>query len=94
MSIPSLNITARTTLGAMLVLSSAYFQAGASNLIGAEGENMQTLVAAVSGGSLGIGALPASNSTLIGTLNYLEMIEAQILAKVQAGIQIHSGPVW
>ena len=94
MSFPSLTITARTTLGAMLVLSSAYFQAGASNLIGAEGEKMQMFVAAVSSGSLGIGVLPAANSTLIGTLNYLELIEAQILAKVQAGIQIHNGPVW
>jgi hypothetical protein len=94
MSIPSLTITARTTLGAMLVLSATYFQAGTSNLISDEGEKMQSFVAAVSGGALGIHALPAANSTLAGTLTYLELLEVQILAKVQAGIQIHNSLVW
>lgn len=94
MSIPSLTITARTTLGAMLVLSAAYFQAGTSNLIGAEGEKLHSFVAAVTGGAMGIHSLPAANSTLAGTLTYLELLEAQILAKVQAGIQIHNNLVW
>jgi len=57
MGIPALNITAQTTLGAKLVLSSAYFDASAAEIIGAEGHKLQTIIAAYSAGSLSIDAL-------------------------------------
>lgn len=93
MSIPTLNVTARTTLGAMLVLSSAYFQAGSANLISAEGEKVQRLVASASGGSLGIHSLVASNGAVAGTVDLLHLLENQILTKIAAGIRIHNSPI-
>jgi len=61
MGLPDMNITARTTLGARLVLASAYFQAGTAELIGAEGGKLQKIIAAVSSGSLSVNALTTVN---------------------------------
>lgn len=89
-----LNITARTTLGAKLVLSSAYFQASSAELIGAEGEKLQTIAGGVSVGSLANQALTTANLSIRRTVEYLSGIEEQILKKINAGTTLHNSPLW
>jgi len=94
MSIPPLEITARTTLGAMLVLSSAYFQSGSAELIAAEGEKLQKIFAGVSSGSLSVYSLTTANNLTFSILDSLLKTENEILLKIAAGIQIHNDPAW
>ncbi|WP_324823954.1 hypothetical protein [Sinanaerobacter sp. ZZT-01] len=90
MGIPALNITAQTTLGAKLVLSSAYFDASAAEIIGAEGHKLQTIIAAYSAGSLSIDALTTVNSQISTMMSALSTLETSIMRKIAAGTSIYS----
>lgn len=88
MGIPSLDITTPSYLGAMLVQASAYFQAGAAELIGAEGDKLQALVAAA-GGSVSYTLLMTANSQIALTMAALSNLEGAILQKIAAATHLH-----
>lgn len=94
MGLPNMNLTARTTLGARLVLSSAYFQAGAAELIGAEGGKLQQVIAAVSSGSLSVNALTTVNRQISNMVIALSNLENAILTKIEQGIRLHNNATW
>lgn len=90
MGIPNLAVTAHTTLGAKLVLSSAFFQASAAELIGAEGAKLQKLIAAVSEGVIAITALTTVNREIKETVGALSSLEGKILQKIAAGTHLYN----
>lgn len=90
MGIPALNITAKTTLGAKIVLSAAYFEASSAEIIGAEGEKLQKIVAAYSAGSMSIAALTAVNRQVANMLGALSSLENAIVRKIAAGTSIYT----
>lgn len=94
MGLPNMNITAHSTLGARLVLSSAYFQAGSAELIGAEGAKLQKIIAAVSSGSLSVTALTTINRQITGMVTALSNLENAILEKIEQGIRLHNNATW
>lgn len=94
MGIPALDITARTTLGAKLVLSAAYFEAGAAELIGAEGLKLQKLAAAASEGFITVTSLTSVNREIMLTMSALSNLENAILRKIEAGTHLHNSATW
>lgn len=85
MGIPALTITNPSTLGKMLVESAIFFEASAAELIGAEGQKLQVLVAAATHGSLPIAALTAAENAVRDTVCCLSDLENAILRKIAAG---------
>lgn len=92
--ISDLNCTAGTTIGARIVQSAAYFQAGASNLFGAQGEAILTLIASVSSGSQQATVLTTINRQVENTMGSLYFIERLLQEKIAAGTHIHNNPNW
>lgn len=85
MGIPALTITSPTVLGKMLVESAVFFEASAAELIGAEGEKLQLLVAAASNGEIPVTALTTVNNAIRDTVCCLSDLEDAILQKIAAG---------
>lgn len=92
--ISDLNCTAGTTIGARIVQSAAYFQAGASNLFGAQGGAIQRMIASVSAGSQQVSVLATVNRQVENTMGALYHIERLLQEKIAAGTQIHNHPDW
>lgn len=90
MGIPALNVTAKTSLGAKLVLSAAYFEASTAEMIGAEGHKLQKIIAAYSSGSISINALTTVNRQIVTMVSALSMLESSILRKIAAGTGIYT----
>lgn len=90
MSLPNLNITNRTTLGARLVLASTYFQAGTSDLIGAEGAKLQVLIKAFSANSISYAALTSANVTTKTALIALSNIQSSFLHNIASGTHLRA----
>jgi hypothetical protein len=93
-SISDLNCTAGTTIGARIVQSAAYFQAGASNLFGAQGEALQTLIASVSSGSQQATVLTTAAKQVENTLGSMYTVERLLQEKIAAWTHIHNNPNW
>lgn len=94
MGIPNLNQSARTTLGAKLVLSASYFEASAAELIGSEGAKLQKLLAGVSTGSVSVKALTTINKDIRYTLAALSTLEGAIVKKIGIGTTLHNQTGW
>lgn len=94
MGLPNMNITANTTLGAMLASSAAFFQAGAASLIGAEGSKLDKIVQAVSNGSLSSGAITTVNQQILMTTAALCSLQSAIQQKIASGTQIYDNRDW
>lgn len=88
MGIPALTITNPSVLGKMLVESAAFFEASAAELVGAEGEKLQLLVAAASNGAIPFAALTSANNSIRDTVCCLNGLENAILQKIAAGIDL------
>lgn len=85
MGIPALTITSPSVLGKMLVESAVFFEASAAELIGAEGEKLQVLVAAASNGVIPVSALTTINAGIRDIVLGLSGLENAILSKIAAG---------
>lgn len=94
MGLPAMNITANTTLGAMLALSAAFFQAGLASLVGAEGSKLAKVTAAVSSGSLSSNAITTVNQQIMVTMAALCSLQSAIQQKIASGTHLHDNPGW
>lgn len=94
MGIPALNITAGTTLGARIVESAAFFQAGAAELMDAEGSKLAKITAAVSNDYLSVSALTLTTRQIMITMAALSDIQGAIQVKISAGTHLHDSPSW
>lgn len=88
MGIPALTITSPSVLGKMLIESAAFFEASTAELIGAEGEKLQLLVAAASNGVIPVTALTTVNNAIRDTICCLSDLEDAILRKIAAGTSL------
>lgn len=91
MALPFLDITARTTLGRRLQLSAAYFESGAAELIGAEADKLDALIAAYSANTtLGnLSSVTAANRSIKGVITALSNLEGAILRKISIATALH-----
>ena len=94
MGLPAMDITANTTLGAMLTLSAAFFQAGLATLVGAEGSKLDKITAAVLSGSLSSNAITTVNQQIVVTMAALSSLQSAIQQKIAAGTHLHEHPEW
>lgn len=85
MGIPALTITSPSVLGKMLIESAAFFEASTAELIGAEGQKLQLLVASASNGVIPVTALTTVNNAIRDTVCCLSDLEDAILRKIAAG---------
>jgi hypothetical protein len=69
----------------MMVESAVFFEASTAELIGAEGEKLQLLVAAASNGVIPVSVLPEVNEAIRDTICCLSDLEDAILRKIAAG---------
>lgn len=92
MGIPSLSITSNVTLGKMLIESAAMFEASAAELIGAEGQKIQRLVAATGTNRVSTSNLMFTNGQVRDLVCCLKDLENAILGKVAAGVSLVNHP--
>ncbi|BAK97745.1 hypothetical protein OBV_05470 [Oscillibacter valericigenes Sjm18-20] len=95
MGIPALSTTNPSTLGNMLLQSAAYFQASSAKFASAEGEKLQAIVAAITGGDVTFTdgtftTLSTINSDIQLAIGALSNLENLIMQKVAAGTQIYN----
>jgi hypothetical protein len=88
MGIPALTITNPSVLGKMLVESAIFFEASAAELIGAEGQKLQALVAAATGRRIPVTTLIGVNEDIADVVCCLSGIENAILRKIAAGTHL------
>ncbi len=90
MSIPALTATSPSVLGKMLVESAILFEAGAAELVAAEGEKLQFLIRVASSPSRRFTPtqLVAANQSVRDTICCLGGLESAILNKIAAGTSL------
>lgn len=94
MGLPNMNITARTTIGAKLVASAAYFQAGVAKLISSEGLKIQKASVAASNKRINPTQLRSIEDLVKDTTISLSNLEGAIIKKILAGSFIYNTPDW